>query len=194
MSAKKKKRDRKRDFVSMRYRITALPPGVSRRQFYETAIEAAQSGSGELPEGWNVDWIWRNDPKQDEREEEFSGAIKHSRSGFLVLMARRLRRDLSKLGVEGPPDFEAPEASAAQLEQIEQIEQEAEEERETKPKRKRRRSVPPTKRRKRKTRARERVARSKAARKGWRTRRAKAEKRRASARKAARTRKRNKRR
>jgi len=85
--------------ISMRWRVNRAPR-ISRAEFLETLISHVESAE-ELPEDFDVDWIWRNTPRQRERHEPIIDAVTNSRSSFRTLMLRRLNRDLDRAqGVE----------------------------------------------------------------------------------------------
>jgi len=166
----------KSDFVSMRYSVEKLPRGgVSKRTFYETLIRAVHSGSGELPEDWEITWCWRNAPEREEVHASFAEAVQGSRAGFLVLMENRLRRDLAKIAPEAEPEIPPiREAEPKEVAAIEEAEAEAEEdqaERNIEERRKARKREAATRRREALGKRKEFLKRSAAAKKGWQTRR-----------------------
>jgi len=105
-----------RNYLAQSWRIDSLPHGgVSKRVFFETLITAAESGSGELPDGWGVTWRWQNKEDGPWREASFQDAVAASRYSFLGIMADRLRRELAKVapGVK-VPKYEPRELTPAQ--------------------------------------------------------------------------------
>lgn len=119
-----KKRSTNRDYVAFRYRVDALPGPVSKERLLATLIESAETGSGRLPNGWSVTWEWQNKKSGIWRSDDFETAIANSRAGFLLLMARRLRRDYR--AVTGS-EFVGPTIREASEEEIGEIEEQAEE-------------------------------------------------------------------
>lgn len=70
------------------------------------------SDTGEMPEGIDATWQWRNAANQDVREDDFLSAVEGSRKGFITLMRRRLARDLDRAlmveQLQRPPQPKAP--------------------------------------------------------------------------------------
>jgi hypothetical protein len=85
----------------MAYRIDRLPAPISKAAVLNTLIKSAESGSGKLPDGWEVTWRWQNKKCGIWHEDSFQKTVSESRAQFLELMGARLRRDLRKLGVGG---------------------------------------------------------------------------------------------
>jgi hypothetical protein len=81
----------------MAYRIDALPEPLAREVVLRELIRSAESGSGALPEGWRVTWLWQNKKGGIWREDDFQTTVRESRSQFLGLMGIRLRRDLRSI-------------------------------------------------------------------------------------------------
>lgn len=123
-----KKRSIKDDYVAFRYSIDALDSGRSKAEVLGTLIEAAESGSGVIPNGWQVTWRWQNKKDGRWREDSFNNTVSNSRGGFLLLMGRRLRRDYrAAVGREfsGVPIREATEPEEEELEELsEELEEE----------------------------------------------------------------------
>jgi len=160
---------RNRNFVAQSYRIDRLPPGgVSKREFLETIYRAIESGSGRLPEGWDVTWKWRNKPGGIVRDDSLHGAVSKSRSSFLTVMKKRIERDFEKLFPgETISPFPVREATEREAEQTEEESEELQEARAGK-EAGRKRTVRRREKRQRKI---EFKRRSTAAIKGWITRR-----------------------
>lgn len=95
---KRKRRKRTRNDIAMGYRIESVPgERVNKKQFFKTLLQFLDGKIVELPEGWEITWRWQNDKKQKWREDEFTEVVSNSRSSFMSLMKRRLRRDLESL-------------------------------------------------------------------------------------------------
>jgi hypothetical protein len=112
----RKKAARKKDDISLAYRIDAAPKGMTRADAYTAMIDAVREGSGVLPAGLDVTWKWRNSPMQAMREGDFSDVVLNSgrsRGGFLTLMERRLLRDAEKFAPGFKP--ESPETTKRKL-------------------------------------------------------------------------------
>lgn len=142
--------------VSMGYKINNLPEGTTKQQFFDTLYRQAVLGLP-LPAGWDVDWIWRNTKKQPIRSDSLQSAVKKSRAGFIALMLKRIKRDAARAGVS--VTFAVREATEDEEDIIEEDEDETFEGR-------RERNVGQGTREKRQF-----EKRSRAAKKGWRTRR-----------------------
>jgi hypothetical protein len=116
--------------TSSGFRIVSLPSGgVPKRIVLETMLHAAESGNPTLPQGWEIEWQWRNNPKQKLRHDSFQNVISQSRPGFWQLMAMRIRKEIERLGVPQPPPAEVREAAESEIEEIEELQEELLEER-----------------------------------------------------------------
>lgn len=95
------KRKKRRDSPMFAFSIGHLPKPLPKRQVFETLIKALKTENGELPQGWIVNWRWRNARAKGHerayREDSFENVVKNSRSAYLTLMERRLKRELAKL-------------------------------------------------------------------------------------------------
>ena len=95
MSRKKKKSTR--NDVAMAYVIKRLPGRVRKVDVFHTLIDFLDGEIAALPDGWEVDWRWRNSRKQPWRRDSIQGAVSNSRDSFMTLMRRRLQRDLNSI-------------------------------------------------------------------------------------------------
>jgi hypothetical protein len=129
--------------TSSGFRIVSLPSGgVPKRIVFETMLHAAESGDPTLPQGWEIEWQWRNNPKQELRHDSFQNVISQSRPGFWQLMAMRIRKEIERLGIPQPPPAEVREAAESEIEEIEELQEEfLEERRERESKRRKRRKA-----------------------------------------------------
>lgn len=92
-----KRRKRTRNDIGMAYRIESLPGRVAKAEFFKTLLAFLDGKIVELPDGWNVTWRWQNSKKQDWREDDLTEVVSKSRSSFMSLMRRRLKRDFDSL-------------------------------------------------------------------------------------------------
>lgn len=136
MSRKRKARD----YISFAYRIESLPKPLPRVKVLSTLIRSAESGSGALPPGWEVTWMWRNKRGGPMREDSFETTVDESRASFLSLMGQRLRRDLRKVDPNARVPFyepgDIPDDLEEELEEEREEREEARAEKEAKHKRK----------------------------------------------------------
>ena len=92
-----KRKKRTRNDIAMAYRIESLPGRVPKVVFYQTLLDFLNGEIAELPEGWEVTWLWRNSRKSKLRSDTIENAVSNSRGSFMTLMQRRLKRDLDNL-------------------------------------------------------------------------------------------------
>lgn len=130
-----KRSKRNNDYIAFRWRIEQLPKPVPKKQLLMTLIQAAETGSGKIPVGWEIIWEWQNREDGPWLSDTFSNAIAKSRAGFLALMGQRLRRDYRALFNEEAPEVAVREATERE---IEELETESEEREDTHRKRSRR--------------------------------------------------------
>lgn len=88
--------------LSMAYTIRRRPRGMSVLKALR-AVRAGVDADGELPEGFTVEWRWRNTPAQDLRVGDFGTVVTESRAGFHTLMRQRLDRDILRATLSAPP-------------------------------------------------------------------------------------------
>src|SRR5205823_11805487 len=91
------KRKRTRNDIAMAYRIESLPGRVSKVFFYQTLLDFLNGEIEDLPEGWEVTWLWRNSRKSKLRSDSIQNVVGASRDSFMTLMQRRLQRDMNAL-------------------------------------------------------------------------------------------------
>ena len=127
----------KNNYLSMGFGIKKLPPGMSLNDALHAALRAAESGTGKLPEGLEIQWRWKNrnqetqagkshHPQDDKGRyySDFETVVAESRSSFLHLMGKRLRREINRLQFEEPQEYTPREATPREVEQIEEEEEE----------------------------------------------------------------------
>jgi hypothetical protein len=73
-----------RNWVSMGFKIHELPKGVSKAEFFSGLKRAVIAGR--LPDGWNIEWQWRNRPNGPLLTGAFEKTIRESRGGWKDLM------------------------------------------------------------------------------------------------------------
>ena len=93
----KHKRKRTKNDIAMAYRIESLPGRVSKPFFYQTLLDFLDGEIAELPKGWKIIWLWRNSRKSKLRSDRLEKVVGESRDSFMILMRRRLQRDLDNL-------------------------------------------------------------------------------------------------
>ena len=127
----------KDNYLSMGFGIKKLPPGMSLDDALRAALRAAESGSGELPEGLDIQWRWKNRDQETQAGKshhpqdaegryygDFETVVSESRSSFLKLMGKRLRREINRLQFEEPPEYAPREARPREIDEIEEEEEE----------------------------------------------------------------------
>jgi len=123
--------------VAFRYTIDALDSVRSKSEVLGTLIDSVESGNGELPNGWQITWAWQNKEDGQWRKDSFGNTVANSRAGFLLLMARRLRRDFRVAVGRDFVGIPIREATATEEQEIEEISEEFLEERRGRENRKR---------------------------------------------------------
>lgn len=103
-----------RDSITMAYRIRRLPRRYKKQTVYKKMLKAVETGRGDLPKGWEIDWYWRNAPEKPLLSDTFENVVKKSRIGFLFLMAMRLRRDMTAAGFHVPKARKIRKATKAE--------------------------------------------------------------------------------
>lgn len=129
---------KKKHFLSLAYRVSALPAGMKAQDAMLALLANVERGEP-LPDGLDASLFWRNKPgdqagksihPQDERGMyygEFSEVIAESSRGmFRNFVAKRLRRDLEELRVRTPQEPEPEPATEDEEELIEQQREEQE--------------------------------------------------------------------
>src|SRR5438270_11252929 len=74
---------RTRNDIAMAYRIDALPGRVSKVFFYQTLLDFLNGEIEDLPEGWEVTWLWRNSRKSKLRSDSIQNVVGASRDSFM---------------------------------------------------------------------------------------------------------------
>jgi hypothetical protein len=82
----------------MAYRIEALPRRVKKEVFFRTLLSFLDGDIVELPEGWDIAWVWRNSRKSKLRSDSLENVLAKSRSSFMTLVVKRIKRDLNAIG------------------------------------------------------------------------------------------------
>lgn len=121
----------------MGFGIKKLPPGMNLNDALQAALRAAESGTGELPKGLEIQWRWKNRDQETQAGKshhpqddngryyaDFETVVAESRSSFLRLMGKRLRREINRLQFEEPQEYAPREATPREVEQIEEEEEE----------------------------------------------------------------------
>jgi hypothetical protein len=87
--------ERKPHYASLGYRFDRKPGTLSEATRLLERMLAAARGKGCHLRG--VELVWRNNPGDHLRHDEFCNALRESRSGFARLVERRIERDLHRL-------------------------------------------------------------------------------------------------